>query len=244
MKRFICFVLSCLMITSSLCIFPLAQGNDSADAIATEASFELAYGGANGIFSMTFDDGDVATTKWLNEVFERYNLYGSTFNIPYKNFATEELEETWREILAKGRLESESHSMTHKPLPAQWWSNYSKYEANNTEANYQYEIVDAYNRILEVTGRAPLAFAPSNNTLHDDAVKVVQQYHYVMRQGLRWNIEKGKWQSLDPIVNATYNSHETSNSAAGAGGWYNPYMMSFASNPIKDGLDVAANEGA
>ena len=244
MKRFICFVLSCIMITSSLCIFPFAQGNDSADEVKTEASFELAYGGVNGIFSMTFDDGDIATTNWLNEVFERYNLYGSTMNIPYKNFATEELEETWREILAKGRLEAENHSMTHKPLPAQWWSNYSKYEANNTEANYQYEIVDAYNRILEVTGRAPLAFAPSNNTLYDDAVKVVQQYHYVMRQGLRWNISSGKWQSLDPIVNATYNSHEANSSSAGAGGWYNPYMMSFASNPIIEGLDVAANEGA
>ena len=245
MKRILCFLLSCLMITSSFSILSLAkEGEDAAD-VKTEATFELAYGGATGIFSMTFDDGNMDTTLWLNEVFERYNLYGSTMNITDKNFKTDELVEAWQEVLSKGRLESENHSKTHdKVLPAQWWSNYSKHEANNTEANYQSEIVDSYYRILEVTGRAPLCFAPSNNTLHDDAVKVVAQYHYAMRQGLRWNLGAGKYQSLDPIVNATYNSHETNNQTAGAGGWYNPYMMSFASNPIKDGLDFAANNGA
>ena len=244
MKRVICFILSCLMITSTISILAFAKDGEPEGAVEAEATFELAYGGANGIFSMTFDDGDLATTRWLIEMFEKYDLYGSTMNIPSKNFSTEELEETWRELLSSGRLESESHSMTHAPLPAQWWSNYATHAANNTPEKYQYEIVDAYNRILEVTGRAPLCFAPSNNTLHDDAVKVVQQYHYAMRSGLRWNLSSGKYQSLDPIVNATYNSHEINNQSAGAGGWYNPYMMSFASNPIKDGLDYAANEGA
>lgn len=244
MKRFISFLLACVMITSSLCIFPLAANDEGDTQRSLDADIELVYGGATGIFSMTFDDGDLATAHWLNEMFEKYDLYGSTMNIPSKNFATEELEQTWQNIIAKGRLEVENHSMTHAPLPAQWWSNYSKYEQNNTEEKYQYEIVDSYNRILEVTGRVPLCFAPSNNTLHDDAVKVVAQNHYVMRQGLRWNLSRNQYQSLDPIVNATYNQHETNNIAAGAGGWYNPYMMSFASNPIKDGLDFAATEGA
>ena len=244
MKRFICFLLACTMMISTLCVLPVAASDTEQTKTPMDATFEMAYGGATGIFSMTFDDGDIQTANWLNEMFEKYDLYGSTMNIPHKNFATEELVQTWHDILGKGRLESESHSMTHAPLPAQWWSNYSKYETNNTPEKYQYEIVDAYNRILEVTGRAPLCFAPSNNTLHDDAVKVVTQYHYAMRQGLRWNIDAEKYQSLDPIVNATYNSHEINSQTAGAGGWYNPYMMSFASNPIKDGLDVAANEGA
>ena len=82
MKRVICFILSCLMITSTISILAFAKDGEPEGAVEAEATFELAYGGANGIFSMTFDDGDLATTRWLIEMFEKYDLYGSTMNIP------------------------------------------------------------------------------------------------------------------------------------------------------------------
>ena len=102
----------------------------------------------------------------------------------------------------------------------------STYAKNNTEENYQKEIVASKERILEELGYEPLCYAAPYNTLSDDAVALVRQNYYAMRQGVRADIANGFTQSLDPIVDTIYNS-DTTGQKCSAGGWYNLIMASF-----------------
>ena len=188
------------------------------------ATFEDVYNGANGIVSMTFDDGKYDTAVWLDEKLKYYGLRASTMMITNKNFASDEVVQNWKTLFAKGNLEAESHSYSHIALPAPYWSDYENNKANNTEENYTREIVTSKEQILQVTGRTPLCYAPSNNTLSDGAMEMVTQHYYAMRQGRR--AKNGNTQSLDPEVGLTYKNGTTGKDYAG-GGWYDLYMASF-----------------
>lgn len=197
------------------------------------AELMQAYGGARGIVSMTFDDGIYDTAVWLNQMFEKYGLRGSCMMIMSK--INDQNAEQWRELFASGHLEPESHTLTHMPMPAPSWDKYEQFQHNNTEENYKNEIDRAELLIRQYFNHTALCIAPSNNTLCDGATERVMKLHYAMRQGVRWSIGEGKFQSLDPVPGSNK-----------PGGWYNLYMMGFAGTEdgqLIAGLNHIAEEG-
>ncbi len=129
--------------------------------------------GAKAILTMTFDDGDLATAKWLDREFETYGLCGSCMLIVGRNIGDTFTEnnpkaEAYREVFSHGRLEPQAHTMTHAPTPALAWAQgeKEKFLLNNNRENYVYELV----RSKEVLQRYfseydILTMSSSNNTL-------------------------------------------------------------------------------
>ena len=147
------------MILSALTVGVLAATPEENEY---SAKIMEAYGGAKGVVSMTFDDGDWATNSWLNEMFDKYDLYGSTMAIVQSNYESKVTDSVtgqvtyqpdvtkinrWQELFANGRLEPESHTYTHLVLPDEEWAESNKENNpnaadNNTAENYQQELVE------------------------------------------------------------------------------------------------------
>ncbi len=175
-----------------------------------ETEIMTVKGGARSIVTMTFDDGDYDTAVWLTEEFEKYDLHGSCMLIVNRVAPTEERLAEWQELFAKGRLEPESHSMTHAVLPTESWAQNNGIGNlnNNYPEKYKYELIDSKALLEEYFPNANvLCFAASNNTLSEwsyeekgstvvvqdgGAVKVAGDTYYAIRQGARG------LQSLDP----------------------------------------------
>ena len=187
--------------------------------------------GARGILTMTYDDGQYDTAKWVNEENKKYGLTGSCMLIAGRSSLTNNLD-NWTALFADGTLEPESHSMNHDTLPAESSSKYEEKKGNNTQAKYRYELIDAKARLKELfPGHEILCFAPASNTLStgsfavnangnadfsrplDDggAAAVAQATYYAIRQGARGI------QSFNPTFGGE------------AGGWYNLRMQGFSS---------------
>ena len=205
------------------------------------ATLLSAKNGANGILTMTYDDGLLGTAKWVNEKNKIYGTNGSCMMVPnshgtepnYKGNLNE-----WIALFADGTLEPECHSMTHDlVLPSERWSSYEECKYNNIQENYDVELVQSKAAIEKAfPGHAVLCFAPSNNTLSTYSFKsdgngnlvrdangnpivvedggaqaVANATYFAIRQGQRG------FQSLDPTFDAE------------PGGWYNLYTRSFKS---------------
>ena len=198
------------------------------------AKLLAAKDGAKGIFTMTYDDGIYPTAKWVNAKNKIYGTKGSCMMIPNHNenapnFGNRVSE--WNAIFSDGTLEPECHSMTHGlVLPSEKWSSFEGSKYNNTQENYDVELVQS-KAFIEAAfpGHTVLCLAPSNNTLStysfqsdgnggyvrvDDggAQAVANATYFAIRQG-----ERGA-QSLDPTFDAN------------PGGWYNLYIRSFFSS--------------
>ena len=157
-KRILPLILCACLLLSAVTIGVLAAAPSEGKYTAQIMDV---YGGANGIVSMMFDDGDKETNAWLNEKFKEYNLCGSVAAIVRSNYEkktvneagetvyVEDTESTawWSTLFADGTIEPESHSYTHLVLPADKWANTKddpeSYLANNTPENYQVEIVQS-----------------------------------------------------------------------------------------------------
>lgn len=180
-------------------------------ATEVEAYLEKAYGGADSIISMTYDDGIYDTAVFINEQFKKYDLRGSIMAITSK-IETEELRTKWLELLDDGYLDMQSHSSTHLVLPSDSWAESANRPGtleNNTPENYQSELVDSKASLEEWVLNDVVGFAASNNTLSDGAWEVVRDTYYAARLGSRG------YNTLDP------------EEGVAAGSWHNLKMQGF-----------------
>ncbi|HBJ19193.1 MAG TPA: hypothetical protein DDY70_05610, partial [Clostridiales bacterium] len=243
------------------CVSVIASEQSTKEEVLP-AEIAPAPDGARAILSMTFDDGDYDTAVWLDSEFEKYGLAGSCMLIVGKNIAntydpTNTKYLKWKELFAKGRLEPQSHTMTHDPIPAEKWAtgNNAKYIYNNTQAKYKYELIDSrdlldryfpdQNILTLATSNNTLSFwtfdAEEDGTLKTDAdgnyirledggaTAVARRAYYAVRQG-----ERGL-QSLSPDTLSD-----------GAGSWRSLYMHRFLDATIEKGkgwIDDAVTKG-
>ena len=203
------------------------------------AALLSAKDGAKGIFTMTYDDGILATAKWVNAENKKYGLKGSCMMVPNwggtkPNFNGKVSE--WTALFADGTLEPESHSMTHELImPTERWSGYEGSKYNNIQENYDAEIVQSRAAIRAAfPGYDVLCFAPSNNTLS------VQSYRSDGNGNLLKN-SKGEYAVVNDggaqaVANATYYAIRQGNRGVqsldptldgNAGGWYNLRIRAF-----------------
>lgn len=177
-----------LLLTLMLCqcaVFASASDTDTVNA-----EIDLAYGGAAGIVSMTFDDGYYETAVLLNEFFEKYDLKGTLMIIGDLSTrgATGYLSQsTGQQIFASGRLEPQSHSMTHVRLTAGDVPTASEAQV------YDYEIAQSKEAIEALyPGYDILTFAIPHGTMGPNATAVAQKNYFASRTNV------AGVQSLDP----------------------------------------------
>ncbi|MBR4771072.1 MAG: hypothetical protein IK090_09150 [Clostridia bacterium] len=208
---------------------------------ASGAEILAARNGAKGIFTMTYDDAQFDTAKWVNEENKKYGLKGSCMLIAGWTRVTNNLS-GWTTLFADGTLEPESHSMNHDTLPAEGTSKFETNKIYNTQPKYQTELVDAQTRLRECfPGSDVLCFAPASNTLSTysyavgtngeadlsrpiqdgGAEKVAKETYFAIRQGSRGI------QPLDPTFGPE------------AGSWYNLKMQGFSSFDEAEKLSVS-----
>ena len=230
-------------------------------AVTEDVTYTAVYGsgaeilaarnGAKGIFTMTYDDAQYDTAKWVNEKNKKYGLKGSCMLIAGWTRVTNNLS-GWTALFSDGTLEPESHSMNHDTLPAESNGKFETHKIYNTQPKYKTELIDAKTQLQDLfPGSDILCFAPASNTLSTysfevgtngeaeltrrindgGAEKVACETYYAIRQGARGI------QSLDP----TYGVE--------AGGWYNLRMQGLSSfegdaklTAAKGWLDQAVNE--
>ena len=177
-----------IRILSSLLIVVLLIGSVSGLVCAAEGEQALnvevdaAYGGAKGIVTMTFDDGDYETAKYLQTLCEKYDLYATLMLVAGRiNSASGKTVEEWNEIFESGRIEPQSHSMTHDPALG------TKNEGIITEAILEREIVDSYEALSEffqdtdILCYAPRGGANQYNCLTDEARALAMSTYYMIR---------------------------------------------------------------
>ena len=201
--------------------------------------------GAKAVLTMTYDDGILATAKWVNKENKKYGLKGSCMMLPnsegtrpnYGNHTSD-----WVAVFADGTLEPENHSMTHVILPNENGSHWNDSTMLNCyQENYDYELLQSKTKIETDFNTNVLCFAPSNNTLSGQslksdgngnlvkdasgsyiivkdggALKVAEDNYYAIRQGSRGV------QSLDPAFGDE------------AGCWYNLRMRAFKDYGTED----------
>lgn len=180
----------------------------SVDAKRTENQMEgtlmLVYGGANGIFTMSYDDGLYETAAYLDQIGAKYDVYSSAMMIPSRLSKADRAK--WQLLFDRGYVEPQNHSMTHLVLPGDSWihANDGEGSENNTPENYQYQIVDSKDLLEEYFGNDIIFFAASNNTLSSGAWEVVKDSHYAARLGALGvnsldpteGTNPGQWQNL------------------------------------------------
>ena len=155
---------------------PRTKAN-AADYKTYTAQITAAPNGADSIISMTFDDGLYDTAVFLNKMFKIYNLKGSAMMLPANISSNTNLIKSWQTLFSDGYLEAQNHSATHMVLPSDSWAkaNGEKYLENNTAENYQKELIDSKTTLTALFDNDIVAFAPSNNTLSDDAYEIVRK---------------------------------------------------------------------
>lgn len=192
MKKLLIVLLTCALMLCQLTVFASA-----ADTETVNAQIDLVYGGASGIVSMTFDDGYSETAILLDRLFTKYDLKGSLMIIG-SNSSTDTTgyyltSSTGNQLFAGGRLEPQSHSMTHVRL-----TDLPTASANDT---YKYEIADAKTVVENMfPGYDILSFAIPHGTMDAGATNYAKNYYYALRTNV------AGVQSLDPGFTNSYGS--------------------------------------
>ena len=180
--------------------------------------------GAKAILTMTYDDGDLETAKWVNQKNKQYGLAGSCMIITSRSGFKDHIPE-WRAVFADGTLEPQCHSTTH-----------SSDTKEGPPSLYQREIVDSKNLLATTFPKndiicyaTPYCFVTeysyktdaNGNVIYQNGApvkvkdggsqKVIQENYFANRNG------PSGLQSLDPTPDAN------------EGGWYNPYVQWFYS---------------
>lgn len=232
MKKLACIFLSVALFVSTFVIAVSAWQSVETETPMT-AELSMAYGGVNGIVSMTFDDGNYATAVWLNEMFAKYDLRGSCMMIASKINSGNVAQ--YSDLFDDGYLEPECHSWSHMMLPDPNKAQYEENKQNNTVENFDREVYQSGLLLEQYFGQFPLCYALPYDTLHPDAMEnYAKKYYYAVRSGARWD-RHNSFQSLDP----TPGSDEV-------GGWYNLMMMISAGQEggqLIRGLDHIAENG-
>ena len=189
------------------------------------ATILQAKNGAKTILTMTYDDGDLATAKWVNEKNKQYGLRGSCMIITSRSGFKDHIPE-WKAVFADGTLEPQCHSTTH-----------SQDTKEGPPSLYQREIVDSKNLLAATFPKndiicyaTPYCFVTeysyktdaNGNVIYQNgdpvkvkdggSQKVIQENYYANRNG------PSGLQSLDPTMGND------------KGSWYNPYVQWFYTN--------------
>lgn len=190
-KKLSVLLLICAVLLCQLTVFASADG-----AEAVNAEIDLVYGGADGIISMTFDDGYYETAVLLNQLFEKYDLKGSLMiigDLSNRGASGYLTAGSGNAIFDDGRLEPQSHSMTHVRL-----TDLPTASANDT---YKYEIADAKTLIESMYPKYDiLSFAIPHGTMDASATNYAKNYYYALRTNA------AGVQSLDPGFTNSYGS--------------------------------------
>ena len=226
LKKHLCILLSSLMIFA---VLPVAALADTADTNAVNAEIMTVYGGADGIISMTFDDGYYETTLLLDELFTKYDLKGSIMMIGEKASNT---ASKFQPIFDGGRLEPQSHSMSHANLT-------DDYVPINTQQEvFNYELAESQTHISSLFPKYDIiTFAIPYGGMSDAAYDFAAERYYAIRTTRRGV------QSLDPGFSREYGSWSMMYSPA-------TYQSNYANlddpetvqwEAIKGAIDEAAN---
>ena len=141
-RKLLVVLLTAAMLLSLVCIYPSA-------AERKDVSVELmdVQGGADGIISLTFDDGYYPTALALAPLMEEYGLKASLMLVvdnlkdaPDGQFAN---SDRWVEFFENGYFEPQNHSMSHADLGP------SNVE-NQNEDVYKREMVDSKAALKEL----------------------------------------------------------------------------------------------
>lgn len=175
-------IISVILTVSLLLSLPMSV---SAEGEATlEASIEAAYGGAKGIITPTFDDGDYDTAVALKTLCDKYDLSATVMLIPGRivdnpTAASQTTQEQWMSIFADGRIEPQSHSMTHSGALGS--------KNDPTVATIESEILGSAERLRELFPNcdilcyAPQGGADTYNCLTDSARELAMSEYYMIR---------------------------------------------------------------
>ncbi|MBQ7363499.1 MAG: polysaccharide deacetylase family protein [Clostridia bacterium] len=189
----------------------LTDGNAPIPSTAVNAEIAAAKGGANGIVSMTYDDGLYDTAELLNELFAEYGLEASLMLVTDKtNTSGGYTTAQWNKIFSEGYLEPQSHSSKHINVRT------STLDA----AGLDEEIGGSYRDLVrDFPEYDHLTFAIPNSNYSKTELDVVNDYFYAARGGYcTLNSKLGIPQSLSPTFGTA------------AGSWYNPYMVRLQPN--------------
>lgn len=226
LKKYICVFISALLIFLAM---PTAVIASSETADDVQAEIMTVYGGADGIISMTFDDGYYETSLLLDELFEKYDLKASVMMIG-KNSAGSASK--FQPLFDKGRLEPQCHSMTHTNLTE------SEVPLDRQDEIFDYEFVQSKQAVENAFPESDIiTFAIPYGSMSDAAYEYASKHYYAIRT------TRPGVQTLDPQSNYEF------------GGWYAMYSpatyistLDNAENPeeaqwnrIKKHIDDAAN---
>ncbi len=193
-------------------LLPLGAYADSEKAV--NAEIMQVYGGADGIISMTFDDGYYDTALVLDELFEKYDLKGSIMMIAQNATGS---AGKFKPLFDTGRLEPQSHSMTHSNLSD------GKVPLDRELEIYQNELADSRTLLENIFPQNDIiTFAIPHGTMSANATEFASKHYYAIRT------TKNGVQTLDPESNSDF------------GGWYAMYSPT----TYKQSFDSAADPAA
>lgn len=194
----------------------------AADTEAVEAEIMDVYGGADGIISMTFDDGYYATALVLDELLAKYDLKASVMMIANSiNTAQPGYGDIskFTKLFSTGRLEPQSHSMTHQRLTEDAVSPDNEYEL------YKSEISDSKTLLENIFPENDIvAFATPYGSMSANAVEFASKHYYAIR-----TTQQGV-QTLNPASDAKL------------GGWYAMYSPVTYRNSFDSAADPEATQ--
>ncbi len=195
LKKYICVLLTALMIFA---VSPVSVFADTEVINLVDAEIMTAYGGMDGIISMTFDDGDYASALVLDELFEKYDLKGSLMLIAEKvnNGSNGTVSaSTGRDLFSSGRLEPQSHSTTHVSLKD------GDVPLNQQTEVYQSEIADSRTALKSFfPDNDIITFAIPYGDMSEAAFDFAKEHYYAVRT------TKAGVQTLDPGFSSEYGS--------------------------------------
>ena len=198
------------IITVTILLTTLSPFAVSAADEELSAEIETVYGGAKGIVSMTFDDGNYQSALIIDDLCEKYGLEASIMMIA-GNITTESSVDKWTELFSKGHLEPQSHSMTH--------INLSGADPENQNAQtYKTEIVDSRDKLSSLFPDYDIiCYAIPHGMMSDDARALAATKYYMIRsthdgsQTLDPGFELGaigSWSCIRSPATAISNSEE------------------------------------
>ncbi len=195
-KKHIAIVIIALIMT--FLALPTVSFADASTGSSVDAEIMTVYGGADGIISMTFDDGYYNTALVLNELLAKYDLKASIMVIAdrtHKGYGEYMSSSAALDIFSAGYLEPQSHSMTHISLKDGEVPNDQKAETYKTEIADSKTLVETMFPDSDI-----LTFAIPYGSMADDAYDFASEYYYAIRT------TNNGVQTLDPGFTSTNGS--------------------------------------
>ena len=205
---------------------------------SVSASIDVAYGGAKGIVTLTFDDGDYETALALQTLCDKYDLSATLMLVAGRvNTDNGKTVEEWNKIFAGGRIEPQSHSMTHVTALGVKNEDILTTSFVENEIVNSKETLDSYFPNADILCLAPQGGANKQNCLTDYARELAMSTYYMIRgAGETEGSATAVYQSLSPSLNF-----------GELGSWsyvYSPSVDNRSLTELKNYIDNTVKEGA